>query len=84
MVGRKDLFFLLLFLGLSIIISYGIKNVSTKNGNYITVKGIIKKEILLTSSGLNLQYDLNGDMGNGSIKVNNLKLSKIKNFFIKC
>lgn len=83
MVGRKDLFFLLLFLGLSIIISYGIKNVSTKNGNYIA-KGISKKEILLTSSSLNLQYDLNGDMDNGSIKVNNLKLSKIKNFFIKC
>ncbi|KEO62190.1 hypothetical protein [Borreliella garinii] len=83
MVGRKDLFFLLLFLGLSIIISYGIKNVNTKNGNYIT-KGISKKEILLISSSLNLQYDLNGDMGNGSIKVNNLKLSKIKNFFIKC
>ncbi|WP_031530916.1 hypothetical protein [Borreliella garinii] len=83
MVGRKDLFFLPLFLGLSIIISYGIKNVSTKNGNYIT-KGISKKEILLTSSSLNLQYDLNGDMDNGSIKVNNLKLSKIKNFFIKC
>ncbi|APQ15333.1 SIMPL domain-containing protein [Borreliella garinii] len=83
MVGRKDLFFLLLFLGLSIIISYGIKNVNTKNGNYIT-KGISKKEILLISSSLNLQYDLNGYMGNGSIKVNNLKLSKIKNFFIKC
>lgn len=49
MVGRKDLFCLHLFLALSIIISYGIKNVSTKNGNYITVKGISKKEILLTS-----------------------------------
>ncbi len=80
MVGRKDLFFLLLFLGLSIIISYGIKNVNTKNGNYIT-KGISKKEILLISSSLNLQYDLNGYMGNGSIKVNNLKLSKIKTFY---
>lgn len=54
MVGRKDLFCLHLFLALSIIISYGIKNVSTKNGNYITVKGISKKEILLTSSSWNL------------------------------
>ncbi|WP_215535188.1 SIMPL domain-containing protein [Borreliella bavariensis] len=74
MVGRKDLFCLHLFLALSIIISYGIKNVSTKNSNYITVNGISKKEILLTSSSWNLQYDLNGDMGNGSIKVNNFYL----------
>ncbi|AAU07081.1 MULTISPECIES: hypothetical protein [Borreliella] len=74
MVGRKDLFCLHLFLALSIIISYRIKNVSTKNGSYITFKGISKKEILLTSSSWNLQYDLNGDMGNGSIKVNNFYL----------
>ncbi|WKC76877.1 SIMPL domain-containing protein [Borreliella valaisiana] len=84
MFGRKDLFFLLFFLALSIIISYIIKNVSTKNGNYITVKRISGKEIFLTSLSWNLQYDLDVDTVGGSIKVNNLNLSnKIKNFFIK-
>ncbi|XPK50365.1 hypothetical protein QIA33_04840 [Borreliella valaisiana] len=48
---------------MSIIISYIIKNVSTKNGNYITVKGISGKEIFLTSLSWNLQCDLDVDTG---------------------
>ncbi|MBB6213145.1 hypothetical protein HNP67_000628 [Borreliella californiensis] len=39
MHGRKDLFFLILFLSLSIIISYKVKKVIIKNSNYIAVRG---------------------------------------------
>ncbi|WKC85160.1 SIMPL domain-containing protein [Borreliella lusitaniae] len=81
MPGRKDLLF---FLALSIIISYEIKNIITKNGNFIALKNISEKEIPLTFSSWNLEYDLNAYKAYDSIKVNNLNLSKIKNFFIKC
>ncbi|WKC79634.1 SIMPL domain-containing protein [Borreliella tanukii] len=85
MFGRKDLFFLPLFLALSSVISYRIKNIKTKNGNYIAIKGINEKEIFLISLSSNLQYDLDGDTVDDSIRVNNLNLlNKIKSFFIKC
>ncbi|WKC84217.1 SIMPL domain-containing protein [Borrelia sp. CA_690] len=86
MLWKKDLFFLLLFLALLIIISYKRKNINTKNGSYIPVRGTSEKEIFLTSSSWNLQYDLSINVVNDNIKENNLNLSnnKIKNFFIKC
>ncbi|AJA90054.1 hypothetical protein OY14_01100 [Borreliella chilensis] len=87
MLRRKDLcflLFLLFFLASSIVISYGIKNIGTRNSNYITVKGLSEKEILSTSSSWNLQYDLNGNTVDDIIRTNNLNLSIIKNFFIKC
>ncbi|APS98441.1 hypothetical protein Bmayo_01115 [Borreliella mayonii] len=78
MSGRKDLFFLILFLSLSIIIFCRIKNVDIKNGDYISVKGISEEEIFLAFLSWNLQY--NGDSVDGRIKANNLNLSKIKTF----
>ncbi|MBB6207937.1 SIMPL domain-containing protein [Borreliella lanei] len=80
MSGRKDLFFLILFLSLSIIISYRIKNVGIRNGDYVTVRGISKKEIFLEFLIWNLQY--NGDSVDDYIKANNLNLSKIKTFLL--
>ncbi|WP_151059898.1 SIMPL domain-containing protein [Borreliella turdi] len=78
MVRIKDLFFLLLFLALSMIISYRIKNISTKNGNSIEFKSIGGIEILLIFLIWNLQYDFNSDTANGSINMNNLNLYKTK------
>ncbi|WKC89753.1 SIMPL domain-containing protein [Borreliella finlandensis] len=82
MPGRKDLFFLILFLSFSIIISCRVKEIVIKNDNCIKAKGISEKEILLASSSCNLQYDLNGDSINDGIKANNLNLSKIKTFLL--
>ncbi|WNY60050.1 SIMPL domain-containing protein [Borreliella bissettiae] len=78
----KDLFFLILFLSSLVIISYRIKKVGIKNSNYIAVKGIGEKEILLASLIWNLDYDLNGDLAYVRIKANNLNLSKIKTFLL--
>ncbi|WNY63873.1 SIMPL domain-containing protein [Borreliella americana] len=78
MSERKDLFFLILFLSLSIRISCRIKKIGIKNGNCIKAKGIDEKEILLAFLSWNLQYDLNSDSINDRIKVNNLNLSKIE------
>ncbi|MGF7101635.1 SIMPL domain-containing protein [Borreliella kurtenbachii] len=78
----KDLFFLILFLSLLIIISYRIKKVGIKNSNYIAAKGMGKKEILLVSLIWDLEYDLNGDSAYVRIKANNLNLSKIKTFLL--
>lgn len=66
----KDLFFLILFLSLSIIIFYRIKKIGIKNGNCIKVKGIGEKEILLVSLSWNC------------VKVNNLNLFKIETFLL--
>ncbi|MCR8909891.1 SIMPL domain-containing protein [Borreliella burgdorferi] len=74
------LFSLLLFIS-SIIISHGIKNIGTKNENYITVKGLSEREILSTSSSWKFRYSLAGDTINNINKANNLSLSKIKTFF---
>ncbi|WNY61516.1 SIMPL domain-containing protein (plasmid) [Borreliella burgdorferi] len=76
------LFSLLLFIS-SIIISHGIKNIGTKNENYITVKGLSEREILSTSSSWEFRYSLTGDTINDINKANNLSLSKIKTFFLK-
>ncbi len=82
MPGRKDLFFLILFLSFSIIISCRVKGIVIKNGNCIKAKGTSEKEILLASVSCNLHYDLNSDSINDGIKANNLNLSKIKAFLL--
>ncbi len=84
MFKGKEIYFLLFSLLLfvsSIIISHGIKNIGTKNENYITVKGLSEREILSTSSSWGLRYSLTGNTINDINKVNNLSLSKIKSFF---
>ncbi len=84
MFKGKEIYFLLFSLLLfvsSIIISHGIKNIGTKNENYITVKGLSEREILSTSSSWGLRYSLTGNTINDINKANNLSLSKIKSFF---
>ncbi|WNY65695.1 SIMPL domain-containing protein [Borreliella andersonii] len=83
MPGRRDLFFLIIFLSFLIIISYRIKKVDIKSGNCIKDEGISEKEILLALSSWNLRYDLNGDSINAHIKASNLNLSKIETFLLK-
>ncbi|WP_417903171.1 SIMPL domain-containing protein (plasmid) [Borreliella andersonii] len=77
------LLFLLLLLISSIIISHGIKNIGTKNENYITVKGLSEREILSTFSSWEFRCSLTGDTINDIHEANNLSLFKIKSFFLK-
>ncbi|QMU99026.1 DUF541 domain-containing protein [Borrelia sp. A-FGy1] len=72
----------LIFLLSSFIISNGIKNVGTKNKDYITVKGLSEREVISNSSSWNLQYELVGNTVNEINRLNNANLMAVREFFV--
>ncbi|AYE36111.1 SIMPL domain-containing protein [Borrelia turcica IST7] len=72
----------LVFLLSSFIISNGIKNIGTKNENYITVKGLSEREVMSNSSSWNLQYELVGNTVDEINRLNNANLMAVKEFFV--
>ncbi|WP_233275043.1 SIMPL domain-containing protein [Borrelia anserina] len=65
-----------------VIISDSIRNIGTKNENYITVKGLSEKEVTATSSSWNLQYELGGNTVDEINKLNNASFLAIRDFFV--
>ena len=72
----------LVFLLSSFVISHGIKNIGTKNENYITVKGLSEREVISNSSSWNLQYELVGNTVDEINRLNNANLMAVKEFFV--
>ncbi|AWG42615.1 SIMPL domain-containing protein [Candidatus Borreliella tachyglossi] len=84
MLESRGLVFLssLIFLGSAFIISGGIRNIGTKNENYITVKGLSEREVISNSSSWTLKYESVGNTVDEINKLNNASFLAVRDFFV--